>query len=130
MTTPSPLANDHAVAALKALADPSRLRVFWLLAHIDERICVAEAMDVLGVSHYNASRHLGILKQADLVRAQRQGKWVFYTLNREGNPFIAGLIAAVREIPADDFAPEIERCRQRLDLREDDCCVIGTAGKA
>jgi hypothetical protein len=27
---------------LQALADPSRLLVFWLLAHIDERICVAE----------------------------------------------------------------------------------------
>jgi ArsR family transcriptional regulator len=109
---------ESCIDALKALAEPSRLRVFWLLAHVDERICVAEAMDVLGVSHYNASRHLSILKQAKLVKAQKEGKWVFYTLNREGGPFIEHLLAAVRTIPPDGFGQEIQRCRKLLCLRQ------------
>lgn len=111
--------KDH-INAFKALADPNRLRLFWLLAHIDERICVAEAMEVLGVSHYNASRHLSMLKQAGLVRAQRQGKWVFYALNREGGSCVDHLLAIVRDIPNDGFQPEIQRCRHLLAQRKCD----------
>lgn len=110
----------HHINAFKALADPNRLRLFWLLAHIDERICVAEAMEVLGVSHYNASRHLSMLKQAGLVRAQRQGKWVFYALNREGGSCVEHLLAIVRDIPNDGFQPEIQRCRHLLAQRKCD----------
>lgn len=109
---------EQTVDALKALADPSRLRIFWLLAHIDERICVTEAMEVLGVSHYNASRMLSVLKQAGLVCYQREGKRVFYTLNKGGGAFVSALIAAVREIPAGGFELEISRCKQQLLLRQ------------
>lgn len=108
---------DSPIDALKALADPGRLRIFWLLAHIDERICVAEAMEVLGVSHYNASRMLSVLKTAGLVRYQREGKRVFYTLNSNDDPFVAALITAVREIPAAGFQQEIARCKQQLSMR-------------
>jgi len=109
---------DQTIDALKALVDPGRLRIFWLLAHIDERICVTEAMDVLGVSHYNASRMLSVLKHAGLVTYQREGKRVYYTLNQSGNPFIKALIVAVREIPAAGFEQEIARCRHQLCLRD------------
>ncbi|HZX30757.1 MAG TPA: metalloregulator ArsR/SmtB family transcription factor [Rhodocyclaceae bacterium] len=112
---------ESCIDALKALAEPSRLRVFWLLAHIDERICVAEAMEVLGVSHYNASRHLSILKQAKLVKAQKEGKWVFYTLNREGGIFIEHMLTAIRDIPPDGFVQDIQRCRKLLSLRLAGC---------
>lgn len=108
---------DDYIDPLKALADPRRLRVFWLLAHIDERICVAEAMDVLGVSHYNASRHLSQLKRARLVKARREGKHVFYTLNHEGGEFIDALLAAIRSIPPQGFECEISRCKDLLQLR-------------
>ena len=39
--------DDRYVEALKAIAEPHRLRLFWLLLQVNERICVAEAMDVL-----------------------------------------------------------------------------------
>ncbi|WP_303605984.1 hypothetical protein [Gilvimarinus sp. 1_MG-2023] len=42
---------NNYIDTLKALAEPNRLRLFWILAHIDQRICVAEDMDVLGESH-------------------------------------------------------------------------------
>jgi ArsR family transcriptional regulator len=106
------------IAALKALADPHRLRVFWLLAHIDRRICVAEAVQVLGASHYNASRHLSLLKKAHLVTACREGKRVYYTLNHDGGAFIDALLAASKTIPAERFAREILRCKSLLQLRQ------------
>lgn len=108
--------NDYD-APLKALADPQRFRVFWLLAHIDERICVAEAVDVLGASQYNASRHLSLLKRAHLVNSCREGKRVYYTLNHDGGAFIDALIAAAKTIPATEFACEILSCQRLLQLR-------------
>ncbi len=117
--------NASYTDALKAISDSNRLRLFWLLVHIDERVCVAEAMDVLGENHYNVSRNLKILQKAGLVTAQKEGKWVFYTLNREGSPFQMQLLAAVKSIPERELEAEIKKCRLRLALREGGHCVVG-----
>ena len=119
------LMDEQYVEALKALAEPSRLRVYCLLVQIHERVCVAEAMDVLGESHYNVSRHLKCLLKAGLVTARKEGKWVFYTLKNDQTPFFTNLLAAVRGIPASEFKQEIKRCKQRLSMRQDGRCVIG-----
>lgn len=91
--------DDRYVEALKALAEPHRLRLFWLLLQINERICVAEAMDVLGETHYNVSRNLKTLLRAGLVHAEKDGKWVFYTLSHKDDAFHRNLVGAVRAIP-------------------------------
>lgn len=117
--------NTYYTEALKAIADTNRLRLFWLLTHIDERICVAEAMDVLGETHYNVSRNLKILQKAGLVTAQKEGKWVFYTLSRDETPFQAQLLATVASIPESELAAEVKKCRLRLNLRDGKQCVIG-----
>lgn len=113
------------IDALKALADPNRLRLFWLLAQIDQRICVAEAMDVLGDSHYNVSRNLKTLLKANIVTANREGKWVFYTLRNDDSPFHHKILEAVRAIPAEQFHSEIARCQLRLSMRKEGKCVVG-----
>lgn len=118
------------VDTLKALADPNRLRLFWLLSKIDQRICVAEAMDVLGESHYNVSRNLKILLKANLVTASREGKWVFYTLNTDDSAFNQQILAAVRAIPAAQFQQEVKRCQLRLAMRENGHCVVGPDSEA
>ena len=122
--------DDRYVDALKAVAEPNRLRLFWLLAQINERICVAEAMDVLGESHYNVSRNLKLLQKAGLVTAKKERKWVFYTLKNENTPFFSELLATVRSIPATEFTQEIQRCQQRLAMREEGHCVIGPGSEA
>ena len=117
--------DDRYVEALKALAEPNRLRLYFLLVQIDERICVAEAMDVLGESHYNVSRNLRLLLKAGLVTAQKDGKWVFYTLKKDESLFFSTLLATVRSIPISEFKQEIENCKKRLSMRQDGHCVIG-----
>ncbi|SNT72621.1 ArsR/SmtB family transcription factor [Paracoccus seriniphilus] len=117
--------DDRYVEALKAIAEPHRLRLFWLLLQINERICVAEAMDVLGETHYNMSRNLKTLQRAGLVRAEKDGRWVFYTLEAAKDAFHRSLTDSVRAIPAHEFEDEIKRCRLRLSLRQDGRCVVG-----
>lgn len=117
--------DDRYIEALKAIAEPHRLRLFWLLLQINERICVAEAMDVLNETHYNVSRNLKTLLKAGLVRAEKDGKWVFYTLSPQEDAFYRSVAAMVRTIPAHEFKDEINRCRLRLSLRQGGSCVLG-----
>lgn len=64
---------------LKALSDETRLRIMALL--FQKEMCVCEICDVIGESQPKVSRHLAKLRDADLVRDERQSQWVFYYLN-------------------------------------------------
>lgn len=72
----SPSQAEQLAVALKALADPVRLRLFARLATRDE-VCVCDFPDV-GVSQPTVSHHLKKLRDAGLVVAERRGTWVYY----------------------------------------------------
>ncbi|KJS16224.1 MAG: ArsR family transcriptional regulator [Peptococcaceae bacterium BRH_c4b] len=67
---------------LKALADQHRQNILKLLARQEMGVC--EIMHAIGLSQPAVSHHLKILKQAGLVCTEKQGKMVFYTLNKTG----------------------------------------------
>jgi ArsR family transcriptional regulator len=117
--------NERYIDALKALAEPHRLRLFWLLIHVDQCITVAEAMDVTGDTQYNASRNLKILYRAGLLTQEKRGKWVYYTLAECGQAHWQALVESVRLLPAENFSEVTSRCQKRLAMREDDECVVG-----
>lgn len=64
---------------LRALADPIRREILNLLK--SGRMSAGEIADHFQVSAPSVSRHLSILKEADLIRDQREGKYIFYELN-------------------------------------------------
>jgi ArsR family transcriptional regulator, arsenate/arsenite/antimonite-responsive transcriptional repressor len=63
---------------LKALSDPTRLRIVNLLRHGE--LCVCDLTEALQTPQSKVSRHLAFLKNAGWVRARRSGKWVHYLL--------------------------------------------------
>lgn len=65
----------------KALCEEVRLKIIGLL--IPRELCVCEIMEYLNLSQSSVSHHMKILKQAGLVNDRREGKWVFYSLNKE-----------------------------------------------
>jgi len=65
---------------LKALADPTRLKVIYLLKN--RAMCTCEIMAALNLTEPNASHHLNLLERNGIVRSQKTGKWVFYKLNQ------------------------------------------------
>jgi ArsR family transcriptional regulator len=117
--------DDNYIDALKALAEPNRLRLFWLLVHVDQRITVAEAMDVTGETQYNASRSLKMLYKTGLLTQEKRGKWVYYTLAYQLEPHLDKLIESVRCLPKERFSDITSRCKQRLSMRVDGECMIG-----
>ena len=60
---------------LRALADPTRLRIMRLLAAME--LAVGELALVLGQSQPRVSRHIKILDEADIAERRREGAWVF-----------------------------------------------------
>lgn len=61
-----------------ALADKTRLRLLNLMR--DEEVCVCFFTEVLGDSQPKISRHLAYLRNAGIVKARRQGKWMHYSI--------------------------------------------------
>jgi ArsR family transcriptional regulator len=60
----------------KTLADPTRIRILFLLEQ--KELAVQELMEVLGMAQSRVSRHLGILREAGLLHDRRDGTYVLY----------------------------------------------------
>jgi ArsR family transcriptional regulator, lead/cadmium/zinc/bismuth-responsive transcriptional repressor len=65
----------------KALADPTRVRILHALSHAE--LCVGDLAAVLGMTESAVSHQLRLLRSLRVVRARREGKQVFYTLDDE-----------------------------------------------
>lgn len=66
---------------LKALADPTRLRIMLLL--MKEELCVCELETVLGMEQSRISHALRALRDANLIDERRESRWVFYKASQE-----------------------------------------------
>lgn len=64
---------------MKALADPIRREILNLLKH--GRMSAGEIVEHFDVTGASISRHLSVLKEADLIRDTREGKFIYYDLN-------------------------------------------------
>lgn len=99
-----------AVSALRAAAEPTRLRLLALLARAE--LTVGEICDVIGQSQPRVSRHLKLLCDADLLDRFREQLWVYYRVPASGAALetVAQLLALVDE--NDDV---LRRDRRRME---------------
>ena len=64
---------------LKALSDPIRREILNLLKK--GRMSAGDIVDHFDVTGASISRHLSVLKEADLIRDKREGKYIYYEIN-------------------------------------------------
>jgi ArsR family transcriptional regulator len=90
----------------KALSDPTRLRLIKLLNECSSQpdkcgggsLCVNALTNKLGVTQSAVSQHLRILRQVGLVRSERRGSFVHYSLDPDGlKKYRASLVAILGE---------------------------------
>ena len=100
---------EHLLAALRAVAEPTRLRLVVLCARGE--LTVSELTHILGQSQPRVSRHLKLLCEAGLLDRFREGSWVFYRLNQSGptSALARQLVAA-----CDESDPTVALDLQRL----------------
>lgn len=84
----------------KILSVDKRIEIIELLKK--EPMSVNALADALGITQSAVSQHLRVLKGAGLVKGERQGYWIYYSLNRDA----------------------LEKCRQRLNR----ICTCGCLG--
>ncbi len=83
----------------KALGDPTRLKILDLLkargksccdllARDEPGLCACDVETAVGLSQAAISHHMGLLRRAGLVKAEKRGRWIYYSRNE---PAIASL---------------------------------------
>jgi ArsR family transcriptional regulator, arsenate/arsenite/antimonite-responsive transcriptional repressor len=79
------ISAPHALAALAALGQPTRLEIFRMLIRRESRGLAAGAIaEAIGSAHNTLSSHLSILARAGLIRATREGRSIIYRADVEG----------------------------------------------
>lgn len=90
----TPTQADTLASALKAIADPTRLRLISLVAaHDDQEACVCDLVEPVGLSQPTVSHHLKILVDAGILTRQQRGKWAYYRLVPDTLDDIAQLVS-------------------------------------
>ena len=110
---PGDLASDNAslddlLAALRAVAEPTRLRLLVLCSRGE--LTVSELAQILGQSQPRVSRHLKLLCEARLLDRFREGSWVFYRVSTGGTASaLAGHLVAACNAGESPVALDLQR---------------------
>jgi len=99
-----------------ALADPTRLRLLNLMR--GREVCVCYFVEILQQSQPKISRHLAYLRNAGIVSARRDGKWMHYSIQRPDDAAAASVLDAVLSSLRDD-----KRMRPDLARLDRACCT-------
>ena len=92
------------LGAFKALADPTRLKILSLLkakgrsccdliARNEPGLCACDIEQAVGLSQAAVSHHMGLLRRAGLVEAEKRGRWMYYRRNEAAIARLADQVA-------------------------------------
>ena len=85
-----PSIEINCVDFCRALADETRQQILQILVAEDR--CVGDLVEQLDLAQPTVSHHLGILKNLGLVERRREGKRIFYSLNRDNVVECCGML--------------------------------------
>jgi ArsR family transcriptional regulator len=92
-----------------ALADTTRLRLLNLMA--GHEVCVCHFVEILGQNQPKISRHLAYLRQAGIVEARREGKWMHYSISTPADAAAASILAAALAALGNDRQMRADRAK-------------------
>lgn len=94
------------IKVFKALSDTNRIRILKMLEV--RPLCVCEITEVLNLATSTVSKHLSILRDAELIVDEKDGKWVNFFLNRDqNNEYVRHLLPLIRSwLPNDTIVEE------------------------
>ena len=97
-------------AVMKAIADPTRVRILKILE--GGELCVCQVIAVIALGQSTISKHLFLLRAAGLIKDRRDKKWIHYSLDgKSGNPYARTVLRNIRKWMNDD--PVIAKDRDR-----------------
>jgi len=100
---------------MKALADPTRLRIALLL--MEHELCVCELMFILKMEQSRISHQLRILRDADLIEDVRKGRWIICRVPAPVRKMLGSLLETTSK---KELKKSAEACR---DIQQLDVCL-------
>jgi ArsR family transcriptional regulator len=80
----------------QALSDSNRIRILKMLEV--RPLCVCEIREILQLANSTVSKHLSLLREAEFILDEKDGKWVNYSLNHQmQNEYISKLLPLISE---------------------------------
>lgn len=109
----------------QAIADPTRVRI--LAALLRSELCVCELVDALETSQSTLSSHLQVLRQIGMVRTRKEGRWIYYSLEKRKAALMNAIFSLLQKDIGRDpgLVRDARRIDRRLAMREDGRCTLG-----
>lgn len=85
---------DNTLLILKSISDKNRLRILSAL-QVHHELCACQITEFLGVAGATASRHLGLMVNAGVLKSRKQGRWIYFGINTD-NPSPAAVLGWVK----------------------------------
>lgn len=118
---------DTVLNIFKALSDETRLRILKLLENGE--LCVCDIVAALDMIQPKISFHLGVLKDAGLIKDRRQGKWIHYSLDASDIFRRFLLLSTLERISPETVMEDIKRLEEFLQDKNPKAKVVSLCGK-
>ncbi|WP_249869587.1 ArsR/SmtB family transcription factor [Oceanobacillus saliphilus] len=92
--------TEKAAVILKLLGDKTRLTMMKLMD--SHACCVCEFVEIFQFSQPSISQHLRKLKDLGLVKEERKGQWIFYSVNKN-NEYYSFIKPILDQLPSQDY---------------------------
>jgi len=93
----------------QALGDNTRLRLLNLMG--EQEVCVCYFVEILGAPQPKISRHLAYLRNAGIVAARREGKWMHYRISMPHHVGARQILVQTLESLRENKAMQVDRAR-------------------
>ena len=99
---------------LKCIADENRLKILKLL--LDGQHCVCQMQELLDKSQSSISQHLSYFKELELLNEEKNGKWIYYSIDRNVyDNYLANLISLKADSLTDLKLSQLKNKMDNLD---------------
>lgn len=100
--------RDETVKVFKALCDPNRLQIVEMLQNGE--LCACQILEDLNIGQSTLSHHMKNLCESDVVTCRREGKWMYYSLNKKGCETAYSLLKGIMEASVQNNVDEKYTC--------------------
>lgn len=116
----------HTLSVFMALSDGNRLRT--LLALQQGELCVCQIIELLGLAPSTISKHMSILKNAELVESTKKGRWVYYRISHCGNDAVQNMLQQLPDILVGNEQIEMDavRLKRIVEVDPESLCKLQT----
>jgi ArsR family transcriptional regulator len=91
----APAERERSVAVLKAVADPTRLEMYRLIAGQPAGLCACDIVDRFDLTQPTIAHHLKVLRDSGLVTVSRVGIWAYYSADPHGRAVLEETLASL-----------------------------------